>query len=209
MPLGLPSTIRHLNSYTPQMSPTMGVDLLVPFDGWRAFQVGLHLDCKAMEEDATVKNYHMQITRGGETLSGMFTGDVKTETRQWLLSVPVQIVWRVNKVNIKVGPYASLALYKIFGGYAHNGYLRVDDPTGAKVILGEDENERGDYEFDKDVRGWQIGIDLGADWQLSRRIGLYADLNWGLSPLFKGSFRTIEQSLYPIYGQLGMTYRLK
>lgn len=209
MPLGLPASIRHLNSYTPQLAPSVGVDVLFPNDDWRGFLTGFRVERKAMREDATVKNYHMEITQSGQTLAGMFTGDVTTKSSQWLFTVPIQAVWRVNRVNVKVGPYASLVFHRDFSGWAHNGYLRVDDPTGAKVVLGEADDERGNYDFDDHVRNWQIGLTLGADWHLSNRFGLYADLNWGLSKLFNGDFHTIEQSLYPIYGQLGVTYRIK
>ena len=208
-PLGLPATIRHLNSYTPQMSPALGLDVLFPFDGWRGVLTGLRMERKAMSEDDNVKNYHMEITRGGETLAGVFTGDVTTKTHQWLLTVPVQAVWRVKKVNIKLGPYASWVISKGFSGWAHNGYLRVDDPTGAKVVLGEEEGERGDYDFSDNLRNWQVGLGLGADWQFNRRMGLYADLNWGFTGAFRNDFRTIEQTLFPIYGQMGFIFRLR
>lgn len=208
-PIGMPATIRHLNSYTPQLAPAVGVDVLVPNDGWRGFLTGVRIERKAMEEDARVKNYHMEITQAGQTLAGMFTGDVTTRSSQWMATVPLQAVWRVNRVNVKFGPYASWVFAKDFSGWAHNGYLRVDDPTGAKVELGEADNERGNYDFDEHVRDWQVGLALGADWRLTRRIGVYADLNWGITGVMKSDFRTIEQTLYPIYGQVGVTYRIK
>ncbi|MBR1804356.1 MAG: PorT family protein, partial [Muribaculaceae bacterium] len=163
----------------------------------------------AMKEDAQVKNYHMEITQGGQTLAGMFTGNVTTKVAQWMLTVPAQAVWRINKVNLKFGPYFSLVLGQEFSGWAHQGYLRVDDPTGAKVELGEAENERGNYDFTEHLRRAQFGMTLGADWALGNRLGLYADLNWGMTAAFHSDFHTIEQSLYPIYGQLGITYRIR
>lgn len=208
-PMGLPASIRRLNSYTPLLTPAAGVDVLIPNNDWRGFLTGIRIERKAMEEDATVKNYHMEITQGGQTLAGMFTGDVTTRTSQWVVTVPLQAVWRVNRVKLKVGPYASWAFAKDFSGWAHNGYLRVDDPTGAKVELGEADDERGNYDFDEHVRNWQVGLALGADWHLTRRIGVYADLNWGITRVMKSDFHTIEQSLYPIYGQVGVTYRIK
>ena len=49
---------------------------------------------------------------------------------------------------------------------------------------------------------------MGLDWQLSRRLGLSADLDWGFSGLFQSNFTTVEQTLYPIYGTLGLFYQL-
>ncbi len=209
MPVGLPASIRSLNSYTPQMAPTIGADVLLPFDGRFGFMTGLRVERKAMREDATVKNYHMEIVRGGEHLAGMFTGRVTTRASQWVATLPALGVVRVNRVNIKFGPYLSWCIDNVFDGWAHRGYLRVDDPTGAKIELGEEPDERGDYDFSNDLRRWQVGLTLGADWNLGGRFGLYADLNWGLSTAFKSDFHTIEQSMYPIYGQLGVTYRIR
>ncbi|MBR6284042.1 MAG: PorT family protein [Muribaculaceae bacterium] len=209
MPVGMPASIRSLNSYTPQVAPAVGADVLMPFNERFAWQAGLRIERKAMHEDATVKNYHMELVRGGERLSGMFTGRVTTRASQWVASLPVQAVWHVNKVNLKFGPYFAWCIDNVFDGWAHRGYLRVDDPTGAKIELGEEPDERGDYDFSEDLRRWQVGLNLGADWNLGGRFGLYADLNWGLSTAFKSNFHTIEQSMYPIYAQLGVTYRIK
>lgn len=209
MPLGMPASIRKLNSYALQMAPAVGANVLLPIDATRGIQLGLLFEHKAMKEDANVKNYHMEITQGGQTLAGMFTGNVTTKVSQWMLTVPAQAVWRVRKVNLKFGPYVSIVMGQDFSGWAHMGYLRVDDPTGAKVELGEAENERGNYDFTEHLRRVQFGMMLGADWDLSNRLGLYADLNWGMTAAFHSSFHTIEQNLYPIYGQLGITYRIR
>ena len=209
MPVGLPASIRSLNSYTPQVAPAIGADATFPLSERWGLLTGVRVERKAMREDATVKNYHMEIVRGGERLAGMFTGRVTTRTSQWVASVPVQAVLHVDRVNLKLGPYIACCIDNSFDGWAHRGYLRVDDPTGAKIELGEEPDERGDYDFGEDLRRWQVGMTLGADWNLGGRFGLYADLNWGLSAAFKSSFHTIEQSMYPIYGQLGVTYRIE
>ena len=94
-----------------------------------------------------------------------------------------------------------------FDGYAYNGHLRVGDPTGTRVDLGTDEASRGTYDFSDDLRRVQFGIDVGADWQFSRRYGAYADLSWGLLGAFKSDFKTIEQTMYPIFGTIGLTYK--
>jgi hypothetical protein len=40
-------------------------------------------------------------------------------------------------------------------------------------------------------------------------IGMSADLNWGLTGIFPSDFKTVEQTLYPVYGTIGVFYRLK
>ena len=48
----------------------------------------------------------------------------------------------------------------------------------------------------------------GADWWFSNRLGGYLDLNWGLTGVHHRSFKTIEQTLYPIFGTVGVAYQL-
>lgn len=209
MPIGLPAEIRHLNSYKLQFNPSLGIDVNYPLqDNW-GVMAGVQLENKGMEEDAQVKNYHMVITRGTETLEGMFTGNETTKVTMWMLTVPVQFTYKYKKVYFKAGPYFSYVGSRDFSGWAHGGYLRVDDPTGPKVELGEVEGERGDYDFTSDMRRMHVGIDLGVDWHFNNRFGAFADLAWGLSSVHKSSFKTIEQTLYPVYFKFGLTYRLK
>ena len=54
-----------------------------------------------------------------------------------------------------------------------------------------------------------MGLDLGIDWLFARRVGMYADLQWGLTGTFRGDFKTIEQTLYPIYGTIGIMYKIR
>ena len=209
MPIGMPAEIRKLNSYTPQLNPSVGGDALYPInDRWGAV-VSLRFENKAMSEDARVKNYNMEIVKGGERMAGRFTGDVTTKTTEWMLTLPIQAVLHINKVDLRVGPYLSYLLNREFSGWAHNGYLRVDDPTGAKILLGEEANERGDYDFSEHMRRWQMGLDLGTDYHIARRLDLSADLSWGLTGLMHSSFKTVEQTLYPIYGTLSLAYQIK
>ena len=98
---------------------------------------------------------------------------------------------------------------KHFDGYVYDGYLREGDPTGPKVEMGNEEGTRGTYDFGSDMRRWQFGVDLGADCQITKRFGLYADITWGLTGIHRSSFKTIEQTLYPIFGTIGVMYKLK
>ena len=96
-----------------------------------------------------------------------------------------------------------------FSGYAYDGYLREGDPTGPKVELGNDAESRGDFDFSGNMRNWQFGIAVGADWYFSKRWAASVGLTWGLSEIFKKDFNVIEQSMYPIYGEIGIIYQLK
>lgn len=208
-PVGLPATIRGLNSYELQPNFSVGVDVEHPIDNRWGILVGLHLENKGMDIDVDVKNYHMEIVRGGEKLAGMFTGRVSTHVHEWMYTVPLQVAYHPTKnVRVKFGPYLSLLTTRIFDGMAHDGYLRLGDPTGQKVELGNDESSRGSYDFSEHMRRMQYGLDLTADWYLGRKLGVTGGISWGLTGVHHSSFKTIEQTLYPIFGSLGVTYRL-
>lgn len=210
-PVGMPATIRKLNDYKLQPNLSIAVDAYKRFGESRwGLMAGLHVDNRAMETDADVKNYHMEMRQGGESLEGIFTGNVVTKVSQWFATIPMLATMDVTKnLRLKAGPYFSYQLSGNFDGYAYDGYLRQGDPTGVKVGIGTEEGSRGTYDFSENLRRFYFGIDVGADWYLSRHWGASFDLTWGLNGIFKKDFTTIEQTLFPIYGTVGVVYKLK
>lgn len=209
-PVNMPATIRSLNDYSFQRNFSLGVDARKQLSRRWGVMAGLRIENKGMHIDADVKNYHMAIVRGGERLEGHFTGCNNTKVEEWMLTVPVMATFMpCNNLILRCGPYASLLTSREFSGYAYDGYLRVDDPTGPKVELGSDDGTRGSYDFSGDMRRMQYGIIIGADWYMNKHLGLYADISWGLTGIFNSRFNTIEQTLYPIYGTIGLTYRIR
>lgn len=209
-PVGMPSTIRSLDAYRLEPNFTLGLGVYKHLDGKWGLTTGLYLENKGMNVEATVKNYHMAIVRGGQRLEGNFTGHNTIESEQWMLTLPLLATYSVaGDVNLKLGPYFSYVRSHKFSGYAYDGYLRVGDPTGTKVEMGSEEGNRGTYDFSDNMRSWQTGLMLGVDWYFYKQWGAFADLSWGLSGIFHSSFNTIEQTLYPIYGTIGITYKLK
>lgn len=216
-PIGMPASIRTMHSYKLCPNFTLGFDAFHPFNDKWGMMFGLHFENKGMDVDAGVKGYHMKMVRGGEQLEGVFTGNVVTKVDQSLATIPLQATYDLNdRVRVKLGPYFSYVTSKKFEGWAYDGYLRRQeeghpqgDPTGQKVELGHNEGERGEYDFSDDMRNWQLGIAVGADWYVTKRWGASVGLTWGLSEVFKKDFTVIEQSMYPIYGTIGVIYQLK
>jgi len=209
-PIPLPETIRSIDSYSLTPSFLVGIDAKLPLNEKWGINAGLHFENKAMKAEVTTKSYHMEVIKGGSHLSGLFTGHVSQKITQWMLTVPVQATLELGKkAMLRGGPYVSFLLSKEFSGIASDGYLREGNPTGAKILMGNKEGEWATYEFDDDLRTVQFGIGVGADWQVYKRLGLSADLNWGLTGIFPSDFKTVEQTLYPIYGTIGVFYRLK
>jgi len=209
-PVGMPATIRSLDSYGLTPNFTLGLDIYKNLKGPWGLTLGLHIENKGMDIDATVKNYHIEIMRGGQSLEGYFTGRNATEVEQWMLTVPLQATYSFGEnLRLKLGPYASYVRSRKFTGYAYDGYLRVGEPTGTKVELGSEEGNRGTYDFSDSMRHVQVGVMLGADWFFYKQWGAFVDLSWGLNGIFHSSFDTIEQTLYPIYGTIGISYKIK
>ena len=209
-PSPLPETIRSIDSYSLTPSFMVGFDAMLQLTQQWGIMTGLRFENKGMKATVTTKAYFMEVVKGDQKMAGLFTGHVEQEVKQWMLTVPVQATFRLNrKVMLKGGPYVSFLLSKGFSGIASDGYLRKDSPTGPKILMGNREGEWATYDFDCDMRSLQFGIGIGADWQVYKCLGVSADLNWGLTGVFPGDFKTVEQTLYPVYGTIGVFYRLK
>lgn len=210
-PVGMPATIRSLSRYTLQPNLLIGADVHKRYgDSKWGLMLGIHLEQKDMEIDARVKNYHMAMVQGTQRIEGMFTGQVVTETGLGTVTIPVLATYDVTpNVRLKAGPYVSYAYQTEFSGDAYDGYIREKDPTGTKVMVGVGNSARGTYDFSESMRKLYFGIDVGADWYFSRRWGASLDLTWGLNGVFKSNFDVIDDTLYPIYANIGVTYRIK
>ena len=209
-PIPLPETIRRINSYRLTPSLMVGLDARLPLSKQWGIMAGIRFENKGMDGDVTVKSYQMEVMKGDSKLSGRFTGHISQQVKQWMLTIPVQATLQLGeKVILKGGPYISLLLSKEFSGIASDGYLREGNPTGVKILMGDKEGEWATYEFNDDIRSLQMGIAVGADFQICKNLGLSADLNWGLTGIFPADFKTIDQTLYPVYGTIGVFYRLQ
>ena len=206
-PLGVPATIRSIDAFRLTPSVMTGVDVDIPLGKPWGILTGLRFQNKAMDTDVTTKGYRMEVVKGDSKIEGLFTGHVRQEVSQWMLTLPVCATLKAGRsLTLKAGPYLSLLLDKDFSGIASDGYLRQGDPTGPRLNMGSVEGEWATYEFSDEMRPLQVGATVGLDWHLLRHFGLSADLDWGLTGIFKSDFKTVEQKLFPIYGTIGVFY---
>ena len=209
-PLGIPATIRSIESFKLTPNVMVGADVMYKLSARFGLQAALHFEIKDMDSEVTTKGYHMKVKMDEDELEGLYTGHVHQKVRQRMLTIPLQLTYEISrKVQLKAGPYLSVLLDKEFSGYASEGYLRKDTPTGAKVVMGDKEGEWATYDFNDDMRTCQMGVTVGIDWAFCRKAGLSADLAWGLTGIHHSDFKTVEQTLYPIYGTIGLFYRIK
>lgn len=165
--------------------------------------LGVRLETKGMKTDATVKNYHMEMTADdGGYMVGAWTGHVKTNVRSTYLTFPILAVYKVaSRWELRGGPYLSWMYDGNFSGEAYDGYLRHDNPTGEKA-----EVNRASYDFSDDLRRFQWGVQVGAEWQAYKHLSVYVDLTWGLNSIFPKDYDSITFALYPVYANAGFSY---
>lgn len=209
VPTHIGNEIRGINRYTPGFNFTVAAEASYPLGEHWAVHSGLRFELGGMDVDSRVKNYDIEVVRGEESLKGIFMGNVRIKSAQRRISLPVQAVYRFNdKWSVRGGVFMGWLMNRRFWGWAYDGYLREGTPVGAKIEMGSEPGDRGDFDFDANMRHMQWGLDVGGDWQLHRRWGVFAELTYGLSGLFKSDFHSV-QPLRPLYGTLGVIYRIK
>ena len=205
VPLGIPATIRSIDSFRPTASIMAGADVKLTLVGRLGIMAGLHYENKAMDTKVTTKGYRMEVVKGDSRIEGLFTGHVKQEVTMKMLTVPVMLTCRLgNRVTWKAGPYISFLMDKDFSGIASAGYLRQGDPIGPRINMGDKEGEWATYDFSDEMEDRQFGVAMGFDWRIAKHIGILTDVNWGLTGVFDKDFKTVEQTLYPIYATVGL-----
>ena len=204
-PLGIPATIRSIDAFRPTASLMVGTDVKLALkDNW-GLMTGLHFENKGMDAEVTTKGYRMEVVKGDSRIEGLFTGHVKQEVTEWMLTLPVLATYQLGeKVTLKAGPYVSVLLDKDFSGIASDGYLRRSNPTGPRINMGDKEGEWATYDFSDEMLDRQFGVAMGFDWRLAKHVGIMTDINWGLTGIFDKDFKTVEQTLYPIYATAGL-----
>lgn len=206
-PYSIPASIRELSSYKPSFSFLIGGDYEYLFNQHWGIMTGIRYTSRGMKAEAKVKQYQMSMVRASEKLTGLFSGNVSTEVQLQSISIPILATFHPSEnLRIGLGLTFSFMVDRTFKGNARSGYLREGSPTGPKILIGDD--DACSYDFSEDMLKLGANIDLGADWFFSKHFGATASLSIGLTNIFKSDFKTIEQKMFPIYGSLGLLYRL-
>jgi hypothetical protein len=207
-PIPLPVEIRSIDNYNPLFNGSLEGSATHWFGTsmkWGA-SAGLKIENKGMKTGATVKNYSMEIIDGGSRISGYWTGFVHTKYSTSMVSIPIMANYRFNsRWKVRAGVYASYLFNKEFSGHVKDGYLREGTPIGEKLEFTD--GKTATYNFDKDLRPFQWGFQIGSTWLALHHFTLNADLTWGMNNIFKSDFKTITFKLHPIYLNIGFGYR--
>ncbi len=210
-PLPIPAEIRSINAFKPNGGATIGFDVYKMLSRRWGMSCGWHFFYEGFYAEADVKNYKMSLTMEGNTMAGYFTGTDVTDVGMWGLTMPLLVTFRVKaRWNISMGPYFTVFFKQTFDGDVYDnsqgvGYLRVDDITGEKVNI--DRSNPATYDFSDNMRNWNGGIELSADYKITRHLNAFGKLDFGLSNIIDPDFDAIEFKMYPIYGTVGIAYR--
>ena len=209
IPTHIGKEIRGINSFNPGLNFSLGADASLPLSSRWSIHAGLRLELGSMDVDSRVKNYDIEVVRGDESLAGIFNGNVRIKTTQRRITLPIQASFALSPAfKLRGGMFMGWLTSRKFWGWAYDGYLREGTPVGAKIEMGSEPGDRGDFDFDQNMRHMQWGLDVGADWNFHRRWGMFADLTYGFGGLFKSDFHSV-QTLRPMYGTLGILYRIR
>lgn len=209
LPTHIGREIRGINNFDLGLNFTVAAEASFPLNDRWAIHSGLRYEMGGMDVDSRVKNYDIEVVRGDESLSGMFVGNVRIKSAQRRITLPIQASYRLSdSFTLRGGLFMGWLTHRRFWGWAYDGYLREGTPVGPKIEMGVEPGERGDFEFDSSMRIMQWGLDAGVDWQFHPRWGMFAEVTYGLSGLFKSNFHSV-QTLRPMYGSLGVSYRIK
>ena len=206
LPIPFPAEIRKIKSFSPTMAFSIEGNILRHFSEQWALLSGLRLETKGMSTKAQVKNYSMtmNVNSGDEhgLISGRFTGSVDTKVQNEYLTIPVLVMRQLSKRwDLKAGLFFSYLIDGGFSGSAYDGYMRDGDPTGTKIGV-----ESATYNFGKDIRRFNWGGELGAEFAAYRHLSVYADLTLAANSIFKKDFKSISFDMYNLYLNIGFGY---
>ncbi len=204
LPMPIPLEIREIKGFKPGLNLSIEAEIMKNFSNsdW-ALAFGLRFERKSMSTDARVQSYQMEmVADDGGKIDGAWTGYVNTSLDANFFTLPILAVWRMSpRWGLKFGLYGSYRASGKFTGAAYDGYLRVGDPTGEKVLL-----ERAGYDLSEDLNRWYYGVQFGAEWRAFPHLIVGLDATCGLNSIFPKDYKTIAFAMYPMYGNLNFGY---
>lgn len=207
-PVGLPNTIRKIESYNPLFNPMIGYGIAYRVNDKWEIESGLRLEYKGMKVQDSVIYFHTLITMesNGEKseFEGDFSGHNSTRVHNLYLSLPLVAAFQPGKFwRYRLGLYFAFLLSPKFDGTVNEGYIRKGNSLGEKVTITE-----ASFDFEKIERTFDFGIQAGVERSIGKKFTAFAQLNWGLRPIFPSDFKGMDFPMYNIYATFGVSYQL-
>lgn len=209
-PLGLPRSIRSIQGYNPTLQLGLEANATKWFSenkDW-GLRVGARVEGRGMKTKAVVKDYLTEIISDDAKVRGYFTGDVSTNVKNSYVTFPISVVHKLgNRWNVYGGLYFAGLLDSKFSGTVSSGHFRDNTPTGTELTF--EKGSDAPYDFSNEVRNFQWGVQLGAEWYLKKHphFFLFPEVDYGANGLFKKDFDAISFTMHNIYLNLGFGYK--
>jgi len=199
MPLPMPANIQKIENYSSNFTPTIEAEAIRWLNKKVGVSAGIRSDNKGLKTTARVKEYSLSF----EDFHGKFRGTVDTEINFNYLSLPILAHYSLQKnLSVYAGAYYAYLLSGEFKGATSAGYLN----TGTDVIVFR-EDAREEYDFSKELRGYDAGLSLGLNYlPYNEHILLSFDFNYGLLSVFPSRFNGVADEMQNIYGRLSLGY---
>lgn len=196
MPLPIPGNITKVESYSPGLAPSIGIDAINQLSEKAGVSAGLRLENKSMKSTASVKEYSMNF----RDFRGRFSGTVDTEMNFNYLSLPILARYTLTEnFAVYAGAYYAYLLSGKFKGAANDGLLN----SGSAPL----EVIREEYDFSNELRNHDIGLNLGLNFlPYNERFMVCFDFNYGFLSVFPKDFTGISDDMQNIYGRLSVGY---
>ena len=208
-PVGFPESIRKIRKYNPGLLLSLEAGAEYHFSKPWALASAVRFEQKGMTTEAQVKGYYTTFNAGDrsgdQSVTGYYTGNVETTVRNSYITVPVHLIYKFNSpLSVRMGGFASWILEKNFDGFARDGYIRDKTPVGEKEEISE-----AAYDFSDKVRNLNAGIELGAGYKIRPHLTASVNFSWGLTPLMKSDFQSIDFKMYNLFANLGLVYHFQ
>jgi len=196
MPRPMPGNISKVESYSPNLTPTIEAEALKWVNKKVGVSAGIRSDNKGMKSTASVKEYSMNI----EKFEGKFNGIVDTEMNFNYLGLPILAHYAFTEnVSFYAGAYYAYLLSGEFKGTTSDGTLN----NGSGVM----EVGREEYDFSKELRNYDAGLSIGMNFlPYNEYILLSFDLNYGLVSVFQNNFNGVADDMQNVYGKFSVGY---
>ena len=210
-PFPIPEEVRAIEAWWPQFGAQLGYNILMQGNGNWGVGSGILLDYKGMGVRDRVKYMHtivdIEVGERQGKFEGYFTGKNQTIVKSAYVTIPVYITYYLkNKWNFRLGMYGSYLFSSEFSGKVWDGYIRVNDYTGEKILINSE--SPAFFNFGTKMRSFDVGIIGGAEYKINHKFGIYTNISYGATSVFKSSFRGIGFNLHNMYAAAGLSYTL-
>ncbi|WP_316792127.1 porin family protein [Pedobacter frigoris] len=202
-PYTLPNTIRKIEKYTLQFTPSVGYEFHRKLNKKWGVGSGVRVDVKGMKITDSVQYFHTILTMDDGEFEGDFSGTNQTTAKNTYLTVPIYGTFQSGRWHYRLGGYVAYALSKSFSGSVSNGYIRKGNSLGEKVFIDESK-----FDFSDEMKSWDWGLHAAVGREIGHAWSINLNIQAGIDPIFPSSFRGVGYKLRNINLNIGAAFNL-